>query len=96
MQINTLHFHNEPGDATRYDFYVAETPTFFHILTDNDDLNYPSRINKFHAIPSEEGRNFSQEMLQYSNRLQVNVNTLNQVMLAIEMLGDMSEKKVSF
>ena len=77
-------FVNEPGDATHYEFYLEETPSFFHVLPENDDLNYPRRIPKTHAMPSVPHRDFPPEMVRYAERLQVNVNTLNQVMLAIE------------
>ena len=87
IQRKVFRFINEPGDATHYKFYITKVGGVYFIL---DPLHYnmklPYRIFPSEVVPSVNDRHFGYQLLELCDRDKVNPNTMNQVMLAIEML----------
>jgi len=79
------HVRSTPGDSTLYDFYLLILGEFAYCFSETNDIAYPNRIPLFGVEPSVADRNFSDRMLGLAKQYNVNVNTLNQVMKAIEL-----------
>ena len=85
VYINAQLFINEPGDATHYEFILTRVGEIYHILDFRGDLALPATIPHYEVLPSTRTRDFSDALIELAKELSVNPNTLNQVMLAIEL-----------
>ena len=79
------HVKSTPGDSTLYDFYLLILGEFAYCFSETNDIAYPKRIHLFHIEPSVDDRNFNDRMHRLAKQHEVNVNTFNQVMKAIEL-----------
>lgn len=84
-------FINEPGDATHYEFTLIRIDGDYYIINHRKCMNLPGMIESFEVLPSVDDRNFSEELILMANSVEVNPNTMNQVMLAIEKYKEMED-----
>ncbi len=86
LESEVYHIVSEPGDATRYDFYILKLGEYIYCFSEIDDIAYPKRLHNVMDIePSVDNRRFSDRVMRLARQHNVNVNTYNQVMKAIEL-----------
>ncbi len=80
-----FHIVTEPGDATRYDFYLVKIENVICCFDPKKYMKYPEMIyTQDLYVETSTTRDFCHALIRLAKDMGVNVNTLNQVLLAIK------------
>lgn len=88
QQITVQEIEFEPGDATRYSFFVAQDFDTFLIMPNKSTFKLPNRLNKFDIIAGveayeKEKLSIEESAKQITDERNINPNTVLQIARAI-------------
>ena len=72
------HIVSEPGDATRYDYYMAQDYTDFSFMPANSTIQYPQRLSYWEVQDLTE-----EEIVEMANKHNCNPWTLKECVRSI-------------